>query len=60
MTDSSIVTKGEGVPQDGTKMDEQDLDDLVQRASTPSLASLFKRGKEKGLLKPQQEYGHTT
>lgn len=43
-----------------TKMDETSMDQMVQAASIPSLGTLFKRGKERGLLKPQQEYGHTT
>lgn len=58
------TAKGEGVPQNGTKMrdvtDEEELDELVQKASVPNLASLYRKGKDKGLLKPQQEYGHTT
>lgn len=40
--------------------DDDDLDTLVAKASRPNLASLFKAGKEKGLIKPTQEYGHTT
>ena len=50
-----------GTPSDSsTKMDEAAMDRMVQTASTPSLATLFQRGKDAGLLKPQQEYGHTT
>ena len=48
-TDISSST-GEGVSQD-TKMDE-----MIERASIPNLASLFKKGKDSGLLKPQQDY----
>lgn len=33
------------------------LEALVVRASVPNLASLYKRGKEAGLIKPAQEYG---
>lgn len=35
------------------------MDTLVQEASIPNLAALFKAGKDKGLIQPQQEYGHT-
>ena len=49
------TTKGQTSAEDGPKMDE--LDDLVQRASTPNLATLFKRGKEAGLIKPTTGYG---
>ena len=42
-------------PDPGSKMDE--LDELVQRASTPNLATLFRRGKEAGLIKPTTGYG---
>lgn len=57
-------TKGEGVPPIGTRMgtmtDEADLDQMVAAASVPNLASLYRKGKKKGLLKPQQEYGSST
>lgn len=32
------------------------LDQLVQRASTPNLASLFKQGQAAGLIKPTEGY----
>jgi hypothetical protein len=32
------------------------MDTMVQRASAPSLATLFQRGKDAGLLKPTQGY----
>ena len=59
------TTRGGKVSGSGTKMggvdnDEDDLDQLVQKASIPNLASLFRKGKEKGLIQAQQEYGHTT
>lgn len=51
------VTKGQTSVENPTKMDEASMDQMVQAASIPSLGTLFQRGKEKGLLKPQQEYG---
>lgn len=58
MTGNDSITKGAGVSETGTKMDEDDkLDQMVQRASVPSLASLFKQGKEQGLIKPTSNYG---
>lgn len=38
---------------------EGELDQLVAAASMPSLATLFQRGKEQGLIKPGKEYGST-
>ena len=56
----SIATSGGKVSDIGTKMDDEDtMDQLVQRASVPNLASLFKRGKEAGLIKPNTHYGET-
>lgn len=34
------------------------LDSLVQQASIPNLASLFKQGKKAGLIQPGQEYSN--
>ena len=49
------------VSDPGTTMEaDADLDQLVQKASTPSLATLFQRGKDAGLLKPGKEYGSST
>lgn len=39
--------------------DESSLDQLVEAASVPNLAALFKRGKEAGLLKPVTGYSPT-
>lgn len=36
------------------------LDTLVQQASVPSLATLFKRAKDKGVLEPAMQYESTT
>lgn len=33
------------------------LDQLVEAASVPNLATLFQRGKDAGLLKPTTGYG---
>jgi hypothetical protein len=38
---------------------EDELDRLVERGSVPNLASLFKKGKDAGLIKPGKEYGGT-
>lgn len=38
---------------------EDMMDVMVQRASTPNLASLFKAGKAAGLIKPTTGYGET-
>lgn len=40
--------------------DDDSLDHMVRQASTPSLATLFKRGKQAGLLKPTTSYGEGT
>ena len=45
-----VVDRGELSVADDT------LDRMVQRASTPNLATLFQRGKAAGLLKPTQGY----
>lgn len=39
-----------------TKTEEDDLDRLVASASTPSLATLFKKGIKAGVLKAQVHY----
>lgn len=54
MNNDDTITRGAGMSEDDTTMDA-----LVQRASTPSLASLFKAGQSAGLIKPAIEYGHT-
>ena len=43
----------------GEKVSDPDarLDELVESASVPNLATLFKRGKDAGLLKPTTGYG---
>lgn len=37
---------------------DDSLDTLVEQASTPTLAQLFQRAKDQGLIQPQQQYGH--
>jgi hypothetical protein len=39
--------------------DDGSLDQLVEAASVPNLAALFKRGKEAGLLQPVTGYSPT-
>lgn len=34
------------------------LDNMVQQASTPSLATLFKKAKDAGAIKPVSAYGN--
>lgn len=38
------------------ELTEEQLDEMVSRASTPTLAQLFKQGKKKGLIKPTNTY----
>lgn len=59
MTDAETVTNPVKVSDLDTKMDDEDtMDQMVQRASVPNLASLFKAGKDAGLIKPGKEYGN--
>jgi hypothetical protein len=39
---------------------DETMDALVQQASIPNLASLFRQGKQRGLIKPVTEYGGQT
>lgn len=36
------------------------MDAMIQKASVPNLAALFKAGKKRGLIQPQQEYGNAS
>lgn len=49
----------EKVSVPSTTMSENELDKLVEKASTPNLASLFRKGKEAGLIQTGKEYGNT-
>lgn len=40
-------------------VDTDSLDDMIQAASVPSLASLFRRAKDRGLLGPVTVYGES-
>lgn len=44
----------------GLSVDEDTMDLMVSEASTPTLAMLFKRGKEAGLIQPTTNYGEST
>ncbi len=60
--DPTLGTVPEEFPdteENSAKVEDEDaiLEALVVRASVPNLASLYKRGKEAGLIKPAQEYG---
>lgn len=37
---------------------DDSLDDMVEKASLPTLASLLKRGIKSGLIKPTHDYSH--
>ena len=36
------------------------MDAMIKKASVPNLAALFKAGKQRGLIQPQQEYGNAS
>lgn len=55
MADQTTSTTGGGV-----SAETDTLDALVEKASVPDLATLFKRGKEAGLIVPSKEYGGST
>lgn len=60
---SGSTTTGEGKVSDpGTTISEEEaaLDILVEKASTPRLADLFRQGKKSGLIQAGKEYGSTT
>lgn len=40
-----------------SEVDEM-MDAMIEKASIPNLASLFRAGKEKGLIQPAYQYGH--
>lgn len=44
---------GNNAPQTDDEIEEE----LVEKASRPSLATLFQLGKDKGLIKPTNSYG---
>lgn len=41
-------------------VDEDTMDAMVKAASVPNLATLFQRGKDRGLIKAGTEYGSAT
>lgn len=45
--------QGEGV----VSVADDSLDQLIQQASVPSLASLFRKAKDAGVIGPQSNYG---
>lgn len=52
-------------PKDGTDVDtdplsdlDDSLDDMIEKASLPTLASLLRRGIQSGLIKPTHDYSH--
>lgn len=59
MTESTNTTSGGEVSDTDAKVDTEDMmDRMVQRASVPNLAALFKAGKDAGLIKPGMGYGN--
>lgn len=56
MTHENTSSAGEGVSEVDTTLSD-DMDEMVRKASTPNLATLFQRGKQKGLIKPVKDYG---
>lgn len=55
MSESVDTRKQATLSEDDAKFDE-----MIRRASAPSLAELFQRGKDAGLIKPAKEYGGTS
>lgn len=62
-SDPTIPARGEIIGGDHRRdqvmheeLDEQQLDEMISRASVPTLAQLFKQGKKKGLIKPTNSY----
>lgn len=41
-----------------SEVDDKIEDALIEAASVPDLATLFKRGKDAGLIQPARDYGH--
>lgn len=39
---------------------EDRVEEMIEKASVPNLASLFKQGKARGLIKPTEEYTAAT
>lgn len=37
---------------------DDSLDDMIEKASLPTLASLLRRGIQSGLIKPTHDYSH--
>ncbi len=53
-TDQSVC------PECGTTVlsdPDETMDALIEKASIPNLGALIKKGKEKGLIKPAEDYG---
>lgn len=61
MSTENIATNGgHGGLQPSKIREMQDAEDaMIQAASAPSLATLFQRGKDAGLIKPGKEYGNS-
>lgn len=56
------ITDDDVCPQCGTTIvsdPDAKLDELVERASRPSLATLFTTAQKRGLIQPTQQYGNT-
>jgi hypothetical protein len=56
MTDTTTNRQGHK-GRGSLSVDDDTLDQMVQQASVPSLASLFKQAKDQGLIGPVTTYG---
>lgn len=62
MTENKSLSGGTGGETTTTMevvTDEATEDQLIEQASVPNLAALFKQGKDAGLIKPGKEYGNS-
>jgi hypothetical protein len=62
-SDPTIPAQGEIIGGDHRRdqvmrdtLTEDQLDEMIAQASMPTLAQLFKRGKDSGLIKPSDTY----
>lgn len=53
----TVLTDGVCPTHGAVSVDADSLDSLVQAASIPNLAALFKRAKDTGIITPAKEYG---
>lgn len=51
-----LMRKAAGAPTDPHPVDDDELDDMVARASRPNLASLMRDAVDRGLITPVPAY----